>query len=162
MILKSQLENGARIVTETIPGVHSISIGIWVKAGARNETATEQGLAHFIEHMLFKGTSRYSAFEIARRIDSVGGVLNAFTAKEYTCFYVKVLCRHRDRAIDLLCDIFFDSLFDPVEIEKERSVVLQEISMVKDTPDDYVQDLFNQAFFADHPLAGLVHFPFNV
>jgi predicted Zn-dependent peptidase len=79
-------------------------------------------------------------------------VLNAFTAKEYTCFYVKVLSRHRDRAIELLCDIFFDSLFDPLEIEKERSVVLQEISMVKDTPDDYVQDLFNQAFFADHPL----------
>ncbi len=152
MIRKSQLDNGARIVTETIPGVHSISIGIWVKAGARDESAAEQGLAHFIEHMLFKGTSRYSAFEISRRIDSVGGVLNAFTAKEYTCFYVKVLSRHLDLAIDLLGDIFFDSLFDPAEIEKERNVVLQEISMVRDTPDDYVQDLFNQAVFADHPL----------
>ncbi len=152
MIRKSQLDNGARIVTETIPGVHSISIGIWVKAGARNESVAEQGLAHFIEHMLFKGTSRYSAFEIARRIDSVGGMLNAFTAKEYTCFYVKVLSRHRDLAIELLCDIFFDSLFDPAEIEKERNVVLQEISMVRDTPEEYVQDLFNQAFFADHPL----------
>jgi len=152
MIRKSQLDNGARIVTETIPGVHSITIGIWVKAGARDESAAEQGLAHFIEHMLFKGTSRYSAFEISRRIDSVGGVLNAFTAKEYTCFYVKVLARHLDLAIDLLRDIFFDSLFDPGEIEKERNVVLQEISMVRDTPDDYVQDLFNQAVFADHPL----------
>jgi len=152
MIRTSQLDNGARIVTETIPGVHSISIGIWVKAGARDESAAEQGLAHFIEHMLFKGTSRYSAFEISRRIDSVGGVLNAFTAKEYTCFYVKVLSRHLDLAIDLLSDIFFNSLFDHVEIEKERNVVLQEISMVRDTPDDYVQDLFNQAFFADHPL----------
>jgi predicted Zn-dependent peptidase len=152
MIRKSQLDNGARIVTETIPGVHSISIGIWVKAGARNESVAEQGLAHFIEHMLFKGTSRYSAFEIARRIDSVGGVLNAFTAKEYTCFYVKVLSRHLDLAIELLCDIFFDSLFDSEEIEKERNVVLQEISMVRDTPEEYVQDLFNQAFFADHPL----------
>ena len=86
MIRKSQLDNGARIVTETIPGVHSITIGIWVKAGACNESRAEQGLAHFIEHMLFKGTSRYSAFEVARQIDSVGGVLNAFTAKEYTCF----------------------------------------------------------------------------
>ncbi len=152
MIRTTQLDNGARIVTETIPGVHSISIGIWVKAGARDESAPEQGLAHFIEHMLFKGTSRYSAFEISRRIDSVGGVLNAFTAKEYTCFYVKVLSRHLDLAIDLLSDIFFDSLFDPVEIEKERNVVLQEISMVRDTPDDYVQDLFNQAIFGDHPL----------
>ena len=152
MIRKSQLDNGARIVTETIPGVHSITIGIWVKAGARNESIAEQGLAHFIEHMLFKGTSRYSAFEIARRIDSVGGMLNAFTAKEYTCFYVKVLSRHCDLAIELLCDIFFDSLFDAEEIEKERNVVLQEISMVRDTPDDYVQDLFNQAFFGDHPL----------
>jgi predicted Zn-dependent peptidase len=112
----------------------------------------EQGLAHFIEHMLFKGTSRYSAFEIARRIDSVGGVLNAFTAKEYTCFYVKVLSRHLDLAIELLCDIFFNSLFDPEEIEKERNVVLQEISMVRDTPEEYVQDLFNQEFFAEHPL----------
>jgi predicted Zn-dependent peptidase len=152
MIRKSQLDNGARIVTETIPGVHSISIGIWVKAGARNESVAEQGLAHFIEHMLFKGTSRYSAFEIARRIDSVGGVLNAFTAKEYTCFYVKVLSRHLDLAIELLCDIFSDSLFDPEEIEKERNVVLQEISMVRDTPEEYVQDLFNQAFFTGHPL----------
>jgi len=152
MIRATQLDNGARIVTETIPGVHSITIGIWVKAGARDESAAEQGLAHFIEHMLFKGTGRYSAFEIARRIDSVGGVLNAFTAKEYTCFYVKVLSRHRDLAIDLLCDIFFDSQFEPLEIEKERSVVLQEISMVRDTPDDYVQDLFNQAFFEGHPL----------
>jgi predicted Zn-dependent peptidase len=152
MIRKSQLDNGARIVTETIPGVHSITIGIWLKAGARNESIAEQGLAHFIEHMLFKGTSRYSAFEIARRIDSVGGMLNAFTAKEYTCFYVKVLSRHRDLAIELLCDIFFDSQFETEEIEKERGVILQEISMVKDTPDDYVHDLFNQAFFAEHPL----------
>jgi len=152
MIRKTQLDNGARIVTETIPGVHSISIGIWIKAGARNESIAEQGLAHFIEHMLFKGTNRYSAFEIARRIDSVGGVLNAFTAKEYTCFYVKVLSRHLDLAIELLCDIFSDSLFDPEEIEKERNVVLQEISMVRDTPEEYVQDLFNQAFFGDHPL----------
>jgi len=152
MIRTSKFDNGARIVTETIPGVHSISIGIWVKAGARDESAPEQGLAHFIEHMLFKGTSRYSAFEISRRIDSVGGVLNAFTAKEYTCFYVKVLSRHLDLAVDLLSAIFFDSMFDPLEIEKERNVVLQEISMVRDTPDDFVQDLFNQALFAGHPL----------
>lgn len=152
MIRTTRLDNGARIVTEAIPGVHSISIGIWVKAGARDESAAEQGLAHFIEHMLFKGTTRYSAFEIARRIDSVGGVLNAFTSKEYTCFYVKVLSCHRDLAIDLLSEIFFDSQFDSGEIEKERSVVLQEISMVRDTPDDYVQDLFNQAFFEGHSL----------
>ncbi len=152
MIKTTYLHNGVRIVTEKISNVHSVSIGIWVKAGSRNETPQENGIAHFIEHMLFKGTRRYSAAEIARMIDSVGGVLNAFTTKEYTCFYVKVLHQHFKLAIDLLCDIFFDSVFDQEEVEKERNVIMQEIHMIKDTPDDYVQDLFNQCYFHDHPL----------
>jgi len=152
MVEKTVLANGIRIVTETVPAVHSVSIGIWIKAGSRNERDAEHGISHFIEHMLFKGTARHTAAEIARLIDSVGGVLNAFTTKEYTCFYVKVLRQHLDLAIGLLCEIFFESRFQPEEIEKERNVVIQEINMVKDTPDDYVQDLFNQAFFCDHPL----------
>ena len=153
MVKKTILNNGVRIVTETVPGVHSVTIGIWIKVGARHEKKDEDGIAHFIEHMLFKGTKKYTAREIARLIDSVGGVLNAFTSKEYTCFYVKVLSQHLDLAVDLLSDIFFDSLFEQEEIEKERNVIIQEINMVKDTPDDYVQDVFNKAYFASHSLS---------
>lgn len=152
MINKTVLDNGVRIVTETMPAVHSVSVGIWVTTGSRHERADENGVAHFIEHMLFKGTQRHSAGEIARIVDSVGGVFNAFTAKEYTCFYIKVLQQHFDLVVDVLSDIFFHSLFQPEEIEKERNVILQEISMIKDTPDDYVQDLFSQAYFGRHPL----------
>ncbi len=149
---KTVLSNGVRVVTEKVPSVHSVSIGIWVKAGSRCEQAAENGIAHFLEHMLFKGTEKHTAAEIARVIDSVGGVLNAFTAKEYTCFYVKVLREHVPLAVDLLADIFFNSLLSEEELEKERNVIIQEINMVKDTPDDYVQDLFNQTYFAGHPL----------
>lgn len=156
MINKTVLSNGVRIVTETVPSVHSVSIGIWVKAGSRHEKKREIGISHFIEHMLFKGTEKYSANEIARVIDSVGGFLNAFTTKEYTCFYVKVLSQYLYLATDLLSDIFFNSLFKEEEIEKERKVIVQEINMVKDTPDDYIQDLFNQSYFANHPLGNKV------
>lgn len=152
MIEKTTLPNGVRIVTEHLSGVHSVAVGIWIGTGSRHEREREHGLAHFIEHMLFKGTERYSAAAIARMVDSVGGVFNAFTAKEYTCLYIKVLHRHFDLVVDVLCDIFFHSLFHPDEIEKERNVILQEISMVRDTPDDYVQDLFGQAYFGRHPL----------
>jgi predicted Zn-dependent peptidase len=152
MAQKTVLSNGVRVVTERVPGVHSVSIGIWIKAGTRHELPQECGMAHFLEHMLFKGTRRYSAADISRIIDSVGGFLNAFTTKEYTCFYVKVLKDHMRLAVDLLADIFFNSVFAPEEIDKERNVVVQEINMVKDTPDDYIQDLFNQAFFHGHPL----------
>ena len=151
-INKTVLGNGVRIVSERVTHVHSVSIGIWVRSGSRYEHKAESGIAHFIEHMLFKGTQKYTACEIARMIDSVGGVFNAFTSKEYTCFYVKVLSQHVDMAVDLLCDIFFHSLFLQDEIEKERNVILQEINMVKDTPDDYIQDMFNHDFFSEHPL----------
>ena len=151
-INKTVLGNGVRIVSERVTHVHSVSIGIWVRSGSRYERKAEAGIAHFIEHMLFKGTQKYTACEIARMIDSVGGVFNAFTSKEYTCFYVKVLSQHVDMAVDLLCDIFFRSLFHQDEIEKERNVIVQEINMVKDTPDDYIQDMFNHDFFSDHPL----------
>ncbi len=152
MTKKTRLDNGVRIITEHMPEVHSVSIGIWVKAGSRNEHDDENGIAHFLEHMLFKGTDKRDAAEIACIIDSVGGFMNAFTTKEYTCFYVKVLKHHAYLALELLSDIFFNSQFSQEEIAKERNVIIQEIHMVKDTPDDYVQDLFNQSFFADHPL----------
>ncbi len=152
MITKTVLANGVRVVSETMPGVHSVSVGIWVTTGSRHEHEDENGVAHFIEHMLFKGTQRHTAAEIARIIDSVGGVFNAFTAKEYTCFYIKVLHQHFDLVADVLGDIFFHSLFQSEEIDKERNVILQEINMIKDTPDDYIQDLFSQAYFGRHPL----------
>jgi len=152
MIKKTVLDNGVRIVTETVPAVCSVSVGFWIKAGSRYEDPVANGISHFIEHMIFKGTDKYSAFEIARAIDSVGGVLNAFTSKEYTCFYVKVLSRHLDLAADLLCDIFFKSVFDSEEIEKERGVIIQEINMVKDSPDDYIHEIFSHRYFRNHPL----------
>jgi len=152
MVHTTLLPNGIKVVTEQIEHVHSVSIGIWVKTGSRFETREQQGISHFIEHMLFKGTPRHTAVDIARRIDSVGGFINAFTGKEYTCFYVKILKQHLPLAIDLLTDIFFNSLFSPDDVEKERSVIMQEIHMIKDTPDDYIQDLFNESYFSDHPL----------
>ena len=152
MVNKTVLGNGVRVVTEKVASVHSVSIGIWVKSGSRHEREGENGLAHFIEHMLFKGTAKHTAHEIAKIIDSVGGVINAFTTKEYTCFYIKFLSQHLRLATDLLCNIFFDSLFKQEEIEKERNVIIQEINMVRDIPDDYIQDLFNQAYFKGHPL----------
>jgi predicted Zn-dependent peptidase len=121
--------------------------------GSRHESKEENGISHFIEHMFFKGTEKRGASDIAREIDSVGGILNAFTSKEYTCLYVKVLERHLDLAIDLLLDIFLNSNFKPEEVERERGVILQEIRMVEDTPDDNIQDMFNQSFFRDHPLS---------
>ncbi len=156
MINKTVLGNGVRIVTEKVPSVHSVTIGVWVKTGSRHENRNQSGLAHFIEHMLFKGTAKRNASEIARVIDSVGGSINAFTSKEYTCFYVKVLSQHFNLAVDILCDIFFNSVFDEEEIEKERNVIFQEISMVHDTPDDYIQDIFIQSYFEGHPLASAI------
>jgi predicted Zn-dependent peptidase len=153
MYRKTVLDNGVKIITEKLPYFQSITIGIWVMTGSRNENKEENGISHFIEHMLFKGTEKRGASDIAKEIDSVGGILNAFTSKEYTCLYVKVLDRHLDLAIDLLLDIFLNSNFKPEEVERERGVILQEIRMVEDTPDENIQDMFNQSFFRDHPLS---------
>ena len=135
MITKSITDSGIRIVTETIPHSHSATIGLWVCNGSRHENAAHNGIAHFIEHLLFKGTSTRSALDIAREIDSLGGVLNAFTGREYVCYYAKVLDRYVQRAASLLTDIFTDSQFNSAEIERERQVILQEIGMLEDTPD---------------------------
>jgi predicted Zn-dependent peptidase len=152
MVNKSILHNGIRVITENIPHAHSVSIGIWVANGSRIESVAHNGVAHFLEHLLFKGTARRSALDIAREIDSVGGVLNAFTSREYVCYYAKVLSKFLPKAVDLLTDIFLNSVFDPHEIEKERKVILQEISMIEDTPDDYVHDLFSRTIWSGHPL----------
>jgi predicted Zn-dependent peptidase len=153
MVHKSVLSNGVRILTEAMPEMVSSTIGIWVENGSRYETPDENGVSHFIEHLLFKGTNRRTAAQIAEQIDSVGGVLNAFTGKEYTCYYARVLGEDLKMATDLLADLFLDSLFDPAEIDRERQVVLQEISQAEDTPDDFIHDLFNLHFWNGHPLA---------
>lgn len=151
-IHKTILESGVRVVTEEMTDVESASVGIWVNIGSRDENQKNNGISHFIEHLLFKGTARRTALDIAREIESVGGVLNAFTGREYTCFYAKVLGKDLRLAVDLLSDIFLNSRFAPQEIEKERMVVLQEIRMVEDTPDDLIHDLFARAFWKGYPL----------
>lgn len=152
MFSKTVLDNGIRIVSQEMPEHRSVSLGIWVENGSRHESEAENGLSHFIEHLLFKGTERRSAAQIAEEMDAVGGVINAFTSKEHTCYYAKVLDENLPLAIDLLTDIFLHSSFDAEEIERERSVILQEISQAEDTPDDFVHDLFNLDFFKDHPI----------
>ncbi|NWG02767.1 MAG: insulinase family protein [Syntrophaceae bacterium] len=149
---KTVLSNGIRVITEQIPYLRSVSIGVWVMTGSRDEQPNENGISHFIEHLLFKGTEKRTAFDIAKEIDSVGGTLNAFTGREYTCFYAKVIEKNLPLAIDLLSDIFLHSLMDIKDVEKERMVILQEIKMVEDTPDDLIHDLFNRVCWGEHPL----------
>lgn len=145
-------KNKLRIVLEKIPAVRSVTIGIWVLAGSRNETTENNGISHFLEHMFFKGTKTRSAQEIAEAFDSIGGQVNAFTSKEYTCFYTKVLDTHKEYAFEILTDMFFNSVFDEEEMEREKKVVFEEIKMYEDTPDDIVHDLLATASFGDHSL----------
>ena len=152
MVRKSVLDNGIRVLSEMIPHHDAVSIGVWVLTGSRDEKDDENGVSHFIEHLLFKGTKTRTAQDIARTIDSVGGSMNGFTGRECTCFHTKVLKGHLDLAVDLLADVLLHSAFDPQEIERERSVILQEVKMVEDTPDDYVHDLFDRAFWGNHPM----------
>lgn len=156
LVKKTVFKNGIKLLTEEMPGSESSSIGIWVNAGSRNETRKQAGISHFIEHMLFKGTKTRSALDISKEIESVGGILNAFTSREYTCFYVKVLNRDMGAAIALLSDIFINSRFDAVEIAKEKMVVLQEIKLVEDTPDDLIHDLFAERFWRGNSIGGSV------
>lgn len=152
MINKKELANGVRIVTEHIPFVRSITIGIWVGTGSRYEKAEENGISHFLEHMFFKGTNTRTPADIAENFDRIGGQVNAFTAKEYTCFYAKVLDEHAGQALDILSDMFFHSTFDEEELEKERSVIFEEIKMVDDTPDDIVHDYLDSVSYGSHSL----------
>ncbi|WLR52386.1 pitrilysin family protein [Bacillus tianshenii] len=152
MINKHTCQNGVRVVLENIPTVRSVAIGIWVGTGSRNETKHNNGISHFLEHMFFKGTKTRSAKDIAESFDSIGGQVNAFTSKEYTCFYAKVLDEHASYALDVLQDMFFNSTFDEEELKKEKNVVLEEIKMYEDTPDDIVHDLLSKASYGSHPL----------
>lgn len=149
---KNCLNNGVRIVTEEVPYATSAVIGIWVKTGSRYEQDYNHGVSHFIEHLLFKGTTSRSAKQIAEELEAVGGTLNAFTTKEYTCYYAKVLSDHLPLALDLLSDMFFNSTFNYEDIEKEKNVVLEEIKMYEDTPDEIIHDLFAQTVWQNHPL----------
>jgi predicted Zn-dependent peptidase len=152
MYLKEKLDNGIRIVMERVPSVKSVAVGVWVRAGSRDEEEHEQGIAHFAEHMFFKGTERRSARVIAHESDAMGGELNAFTSRETTTFYVKVLEENLPRALDLLADLFLHAQFPPHEIEREKQVVLEEIKMVEDDPEDYVSDLHTQKLWEKNPL----------
>lgn len=152
MYEKYRLSNGVRVVAEKIPYAYSAVIGIWIRTGSRFEQTSNQGVSHFLEHLFFKGTTKRSAKEIAEELEALGGSLNAFTAKEYTCLYAKVLAEHLPVAIDLLSDMFFNSLFSEADIEKERNVILEEIKMYEDTPDELIHDLFAANVWQPHPL----------
>jgi predicted Zn-dependent peptidase len=151
-IEKTLLSNGVRILSQRMPHVQSVSMGVWVNIGSRDETDAENGLSHFIEHMMFKGTQKRSAFEIAKAFDAIGGYTNAFTSMENTCYHAKVMANHLDTMSEILTDIFLNSLFDEAEIEKERPVIFQEIGMLEDTPDEYVHQLAARSFWGDNPL----------
>ncbi len=151
-IQKEVLPNGLVVITEPMPQVRSVSVGVWIRTGSRREPAELNGISHFIEHMVFKGTERRSAEDIARTVDSVGGMLDAFTAKEMICFNAKVLDEHLPIAFDVLSDLVLRPRFDPEDIAKEKQVVLEEIKMDQDNPDYLVHEIFMQSFWRDHAL----------
>ncbi|MEI3604646.1 pitrilysin family protein [Pseudogracilibacillus sp. SE30717A] len=152
MIETYRCQNGLRVVLESVPTVRSVTIGIWVLTGSRQETEIDNGISHFLEHMLFKGTKTRTAKQIAEAFDSIGGQVNAFTSKEYTCFYARVLDTYKEHALEVLTDMLFNSTFLEEEIEREKKVVMEEIKMYEDTPDDHVHDLLSEAAYGDHPL----------
>lgn len=149
---KSVLDGGIRLVTEQVDGAASAALGIWVAAGSRDEESTENGLAHLIEHMAFKGTARRDKLAIAREMDRQGGLANAFTTREHTCYHTRVRPEHLPEAVDLLMDIFHHSLYDEAELALEKAVIQQEIAMVEDEPEELVHDLASEFHWPDHPL----------
>ncbi|NJQ02216.1 M16 family metallopeptidase [Streptomyces zingiberis] len=151
-VRRTTLPGGLRVVTETLPTVRSVTFGIWARVGSRDETPSLNGATHYLEHLLFKGTERRSALDISAALDAVGGEMNAFTAKEYTCYYARVLDRDVPLAVDVLCDMLTGSVIDADEVEAERGVILEEIAMTEDDPDDCVHDLFARTMFGDSPL----------
>ena len=151
-IHREVLPNGLTVITEEMQHLRSVSIGIWVKTGSRDEDPTWNGISHFVEHMVFKGTKNRSAEEIARQVDSIGGNMDAFTAKECICFNVKVLDEHLPVALDVLSDLVLNPVFDGQDLTRERGVILEEIKMDEDSPDYLVHEIFAQNFWKDHPL----------
>lgn len=152
MYQKTVLDNDIKIISEKLEHFRSISLGIWVGVGSRDEGEEESGISHFIEHMIFKGTRNRNSYQIAKELDLIGGFSNAFTGKEYTCFHSKVLDRHFSSLADILSDIFLNSIFDFKEIDREKMVILQEIGMMDDTPDEFIHEIFSRLFWLSHPL----------
>lgn len=152
MYHKEIFPNGIRVIIEEIPEVRSVTIGVWVSVGSKDESDKENGISHFLEHMIFKGTKSKTALQIAQIMDSMGGHIDASTGREHTCYYAKVLNKHLSHTIEVLADIFFNSVFNPIEIEKEKQVVIEEIKMYEDTPDDLIHDLFVQTIWNKHSL----------
>ncbi|MBL1288999.1 insulinase family protein [Streptomyces sp. For3] len=151
-VRRTVLPGGLRVVTETLPSVRSATFGIWANVGSRDETPTLNGATHYLEHLLFKGTAKRSALDISSAIDAVGGEMNAFTAKEYTCYYARVLDTDLPLAIDVVCDMLTGSLIAPEDVDAERGVILEEIAMTEDDPGDCVHDLFAHTMLGDTPL----------
>lgn len=149
---KTVLDNGLKVVTEKVDSVKSVSVGIWVKTGSRNETEKQAGITHFLEHMLFKGTETRTSYDIAMSMESVGGYLNAFTSSEYTCYYSRCLNTKFEQAMDVLSDMVLHPSFPEEEIEKEKKVVIEEMKMYRDSPDDYLFEEFSNKLFEGHPL----------
>ncbi|GIF67043.1 putative zinc protease [Asanoa ishikariensis] len=145
-----------RILTEAVPAMRSVSFGIWVSIGSRDETPSQSGCSHFLEHLLFKGTKKRTALDISAQIEAVGGETNAFTTKEYTCYYARVLDADLSMAIDVMCDLISDSVLAPADVETERGVILEEIAMHEDEPGDEVHDIFSSAVYGKHPLGRLI------
>ncbi|WP_433558631.1 M16 family metallopeptidase [Pseudonocardia xinjiangensis] len=151
-VSRTALPGGLRVLTETVPGVRSVSLGIWIGIGSRDETPRQAGAAHYLEHLLFKGTRRRTAVDIAEQFDAVGGELNAFTEKEHTCYYAQVLDTDLPLAVDVLADVVTAATMAPADVEVERGVVLEEIAMRDDDPEDLLAELFDETMFGDHPL----------
>ena len=152
IVNKTILNNGLRILSKKIPHARSVSMGVWVNVGARDEAPSENGLSHFIEHMIFKGTKKRSALQIAKEFDSIGGNTNAFTSMENTCYHAKVMDTHLETMVDILSDIFLYSAFESIEVEKERTVIVQEIAMTEDTPEEYIHTLSEHTYWGDNSL----------
>ncbi|AVT30702.1 MULTISPECIES: pitrilysin family protein [unclassified Plantactinospora] len=155
-VRRTVLPSGLRVLTEAIPTMRSVSFGIWVAVGSRDETGPQSGVSHFLEHLLFKGTRKRSALDISAAIEAVGGETNAFTTKEYTCYYARVLDQDLPLAIDVMCDLVADSVLAAADVETERGVILEEIAMHDDEPGDEVHDLLAKAIYGDHPLGRLI------
>jgi predicted Zn-dependent peptidase len=155
-VRRTVLPNGLRVLTEAVPAMRSVSFGIWVAVGSRDETRHLSGVSHFLEHLLFKGTRRRTALEISSAIEAVGGETNAFTTKEYTCYYARVLDSDLPLAIDVMCDLVVNSVLAPSDVETERAVILEEIAMHDDEPGEVVHDLFAESLYGEHPLGRLI------
>jgi len=151
-ISKTVLSNGIKVITKNMPHFRSVSMGVWVNVGGRDESRFESGMSHFIEHMIFKGTQKRTAFQIAKEFDAIGGLTNAFTSTENTCYHAKVMDTHMETMVDILSDIFLNSIFDEREVENERAVILQEIGMAEDSPDEYIHILTGMNFWGGDSL----------